>query len=100
MDQPEHKTNVPDLRRIGIHPDFWYPLAYSKNLKAGKTLAVSFAGAPIVLARSKKGEAFALEDRCAHRQVPLSEGVVCGEVLNCGYHAWTYDKTGRCINVP
>jgi renierapurpurin 18,18'-hydroxylase len=89
-----------DLRRTGIDPDFWYPVARSRNLKRGKTLAVHFAGDPIVLVRPKDGSCFALEDRCAHRQVPLHAGVVCPKGLRCGYHGWTYDATGRCVDIP
>jgi hypothetical protein len=89
-----------DLRRTGIDPDFWYPVARSRNLKRGKTLAVHFAGDPIVLVRPKDGSCFALEDRCAHRQVPLNAGVVCPKGLRCGYHGWTYDATGRCVDIP
>ncbi len=89
-----------DLRRIGIDPDFWYPLELSRNLKPGKALGVTFAGEPIVLVRPVAGDVFALEDRCAHRQVPLHLGVVRGERLLCGYHCWTYDRSGRCVNVP
>lgn len=90
----------PDLRRIGLHPDFWYPVAKSNRLKRGKTLAVQFAGAPIVLVRPANDICFALEDRCAHRQVPLHAGVVCPKGLRCGYHGWTYDASGRCVNIP
>lgn len=89
-----------DLRKSGLDPDFWYPLARTKDLKKGKSLAVSFAGEPIVLVRPEQGEVFALEDRCAHRQVPLSLGVVRGERLQCHYHCWTYDRSGACVNVP
>ncbi len=89
-----------DLRTVGAHPDYWYPAAWSNELKPGKTLAREFAGEPIVLYRGKSGTAFAIEDRCAHRQVPLHLGVVVGDTLKCGYHGWTYDCTGRCTNVP
>ena len=92
--------NTRDLRRTGLHPDFWYPLARASDLKPGKTLGVHFAGEPIVLVRPVQGEVFALEDRCAHRQVPLHLGVVKGEKLLCGYHCWAYNRTGACINVP
>jgi hypothetical protein len=27
---------APDLRRVGTHPDYWYPLAWSDELAAGK----------------------------------------------------------------
>src|SRR5262249_33175077 len=46
---------LPDLRRIGLHPDFWYPLARSTDVKAGKTHPAAFAGEPIVLARTERG---------------------------------------------
>ncbi|MBI4375043.1 MAG: aromatic ring-hydroxylating dioxygenase subunit alpha [Elusimicrobia bacterium] len=89
-----------DLRRVGLHPDFWHPLAMSGEIKRGGMLGVSFAGEPIVLCRADKGEVFALEDRCAHRQVPLRAGVLCGDAVRCGYHGWAFGKDGRCLTVP
>ena len=92
--------NIPDLRSTGLHPDFWYPLVRSNKLKPGKAVAASFAGDPIVIIRAKSGALYALEDRCAHRQVPLSAGVVQGERIRCGYHGWSYDRAGKCVEVP
>ncbi|HEX7325947.1 MAG TPA: aromatic ring-hydroxylating dioxygenase subunit alpha [Rhodanobacteraceae bacterium] len=97
---PEPQTAPQDLRRTGLDPDFWYPLARSRDLRIARPLGVSFAGEPIVLVRPAHGGVFALEDRCAHRQVPLHLGVVAGERLQCTYHCWAYDRTGHCINVP
>lgn len=93
-------SEAPDLRKVGAHPDFWYPLYRSRKLKAAKAVGVRFAGEPIVLARTASGKLLALEDRCAHRQVPLHAGVVCGERLQCGYHGWLYGDDGRCVNIP
>src|SRR5271154_3665467 len=89
-----------DLRHVGAHPDYWYPLAWSDELKPGKTLGRRFAGLPIVLYRGQSGQVFALEDRCAHRQVPLHLGVVSGNELKCHYHGWSYAPTGKCVSVP
>ncbi len=89
-----------DLRKIGTHPDHWYPIAWSRELKPDKMLARRFAGAPVVIVRSSDGLVFALEDRCAHRQVPLSAGVVKGCTVRCGYHGWAYNSAGACIDVP
>lgn len=89
-----------DLRRTGLDPDFWYPLARCRDIRPGKALGVTFGGEPIVLIRPQNGPLFALEDRCAHRQVPLHLGVVRGDRVQCGYHCWTYDRSGRCVNVP
>jgi renierapurpurin 18,18'-hydroxylase len=98
--QLANSPNAFDLRRVGAHPDYWYPLAWSHELAVGKAISRHFAGDPIVLYRSAQGRVFALEDRCAHRQVPLHLGVVCGEQLKCHYHGWTYDCSGRCVSVP
>lgn len=89
-----------DLRKVAAHPDHWYPAAWSRDLKPGNTLATSFGGEPIVLVRPAQGPVFALEDRCAHRQVPLSKGVVRDATVRCCYHGWSYDASGRCVDVP
>lgn len=89
-----------DLRRLRLDPNYWFPVARSRDVRAGKAVGRSFAGEPIVIARTQSEKVFALEDRCAHRQVPLHRGVVNGERLQCGYHCWTYDATGRCVDIP
>jgi renierapurpurin 18,18'-hydroxylase len=94
------KDATVDLRKIGAHPDHWYPVAWSREVGIGKTFATSFGGEPIVLVRPKTGNIFALEDRCAHRQIPLSKGVVGDGVIKCCYHGWGYDASGRCVDVP
>jgi phenylpropionate dioxygenase-like ring-hydroxylating dioxygenase large terminal subunit len=91
---------VTDLRRVGINPDFWFPIAVSASVVKGKTFAARFAGQRIVLYRGASGAVFALEDECAHRQVPLSMGVVEGEALRCCYHAWCYRGDGRLSQIP
>jgi len=93
-------SSGPDLRRVACNPGYWHPVAQSRKLKRNKTLAVTFAGEPIVLIRTDSGKVFALEDRCAHRQFPLSKGLVCGEEIQCGYHAWRYDAAGAITAIP
>ncbi|MGW6718727.1 Rieske 2Fe-2S domain-containing protein [Streptomyces sp. NPDC054995] len=90
----------PDLRRIGAHPDFWYPVALSRSVRKEGVAAAVFAGERIALYRARSGAVHALEDRCAHRQVPLSMGVVDGETLRCCYHAWAYRGDGRISQIP
>ncbi|MFG1808349.1 Rieske 2Fe-2S domain-containing protein [Streptomyces sp. NPDC049040] len=89
-----------DLRRVGLNPDFWHPVAVSGSVRRGKAFATAFAGQRIALYRAQSGTVHALEDRCAHRQVPLSMGVVEGEVLRCCYHAWAYRGDGRISQIP
>lgn len=97
---PSRARNQPDLRQTALDPDYWYPLCLSRQLKSVKARPFSFAGEPIVLYRTATGHAVALEDRCAHRQFPLSRGVVCGEQIQCGYHAWRYAESGKITRIP
>ena len=97
---PLRQARPVDLRRTDAHPDHWYPIAWSRELKPGAMLARKYAGEPIAVVRAKTGELFALEDRCAHRQVPLTHGVVQGCTVKCGYHGWAYNAEGHCIDVP
>ena len=77
----------------------WYVLCFSEELGA-RPLRRTLYGDPIVLFRTASGRAAALEDRCPHRNVPLSLGCVQGETLQCGYHGWTFDPQGRVQDVP
>ncbi|WP_116209409.1 aromatic ring-hydroxylating oxygenase subunit alpha [Streptomyces olivoreticuli] len=82
----------------GMDPDYWYPVEYDRGLHPGKALATSFWGHPIVVWRGRDGLLRALEDRCAHRQLRLSAGVVNGCHLTCEYHGWTYGGDGRVVH--
>lgn len=57
-------------------------------------------GVPLVLFRGEGGRAGALEDRCPHRNAPLTAGQVKQGQLECPYHGWRFDQTGRCRAVP
>ncbi|WP_329048123.1 aromatic ring-hydroxylating dioxygenase subunit alpha [Streptomyces violaceus] len=97
---PDPAAGTADLRRVGAHPDFWYPVALSRRVRSKRVVAAAFAGERIALYRGESGTVHALEDRCAHRQVPLSMGVVEGDTLRCCYHAWAYRGDGRISQIP
>jgi phenylpropionate dioxygenase-like ring-hydroxylating dioxygenase large terminal subunit len=54
----------------------------------------------VVLFRTEAGAAVALEDRCAHRWAPLSQGKLIRDQIACPYHGFRYDSRGRCTLVP
>ncbi|MCH0542464.1 aromatic ring-hydroxylating dioxygenase subunit alpha [Streptomyces sp. MUM 203J] len=97
---PGSPSGETDLRRVGANPDHWYPVALSRKVRRGRAAGAAFAGERIALYRGESGAVHALEDRCAHRQVPLSMGVVEGETLRCCYHAWAYRGDGRISQIP
>lgn len=55
---------------------------------------------PVVFFRRDDGRPVALEDRCCHRQAPLSRGKLVGNIVECGYHGLQFDTSGACIKIP
>jgi len=46
------------------------------------------------------GEFHAISNFCPHKGAPLSEGILCGHVIECGLHGWQFDvRTGKCLTV-
>jgi len=87
-------------RAAGLAPDYWYPVAFDRDIRRGQVVEVKYWGRSIALFRGDDGLLGAVEDRCAHRQLPLSKGDVTGCRLTCMYHGWSYDGTGRLVDVP
>jgi len=77
----------------------WYVAAYSEEVGEG-LLARTICGEPLVLYRTRGGEAVALADRCVHRRFPLSQSHLKDDQIICGYHGFTYDKAGVCVAAP
>jgi phenylpropionate dioxygenase-like ring-hydroxylating dioxygenase large terminal subunit len=55
---------------------------------------------PVVFFRRDDGKVVALEDRCCHRQAPLSMGKLLGNIVECGYHGLQFNDAGVCVKVP
>lgn len=77
----------------------WYVAAWEKDI-GRKLLARRILDRPVVLFRTAAGEAVALEDRCAHRFLPLSRGELTADGVTCGYHGMVYGADGRCVRIP
>jgi phenylpropionate dioxygenase-like ring-hydroxylating dioxygenase large terminal subunit len=79
--------------------DRWYVAAWSDEV-GRSPLARTLLGEDIVLYRKADGAVVALENQCAHRRLPLSQGQVVGDAIQCGYHGLVYDESGACIRIP
>jgi phenylpropionate dioxygenase-like ring-hydroxylating dioxygenase large terminal subunit len=69
--------------------NYWYPVLWSSQLGRAP-VGVTLLGDRVMLMRDR-GTAYALQDRCPHRGVPLSCGVQeFPGTVSCVYHGWTY----------
>ncbi len=88
------------VRAAGLHPDYWYPVEFDKAIKPGQSREVTFWKRSIALFRGMDGQLRAIENRCAHRQLKLTTGLVEGCNLVCNYHGWAYDGSGELVHIP
>ena len=77
----------------------WYVAAWDREVSR-VPLGRILLNEPVVLFRKEDGTAVALEDRCCHRQLPLSMGKLEGDGLRCGYHGLLFNPSGTCIEIP
>jgi phenylpropionate dioxygenase-like ring-hydroxylating dioxygenase large terminal subunit len=77
----------------------WYVGCASSELRSAP-LSRTLLGVPVVLFRGAEGKPATLLDRCAHRNIPLSEGRAVDSRIQCRYHGWQYDESGRCVKIP
>lgn len=99
---PDPNRRLPrarEVRQVGPSGNYWYAVELDKNLGKGEIKEVRFWGQSIALFRGRDGVVRAVENRCAHRQLALTTGVVEGTHITCQYHGWRYDGCGRCVSI-
>jgi len=79
--------------------NYWYCAALPHEVGT-KPLRRVICNEPVVLYRDIQGNPVALEDRCSHRQAPLSTGDVRGNNIQCVYHGFVFDDAGKCVHIP
>ena len=99
-------TRVETAFGKGFLYDLWYFAALSSDIRKGSLRRVEMLGEPVLIGRTKSGQAFALRDICPHRAAPLSAGRIVsmgseGESVECPYHGWRFRAVdGVCTSVP
>jgi len=79
----------------------WYPAFFARQLAEGECRGEVMLGERILFKRIE-GRVYAIEDRCAHRGVPLSTRPECytKNTISCWYHGFTYDvRTGALVAI-
>lgn len=87
------------VRKVGMSGNHWYAVELSRNLRRNEVKEAVFWKTSIALFRGDDGVVRAVENRCAHRQLRLSEGRVEGNFVVCQYHGWKYNGCGKCVHV-
>ena len=71
------------------------------DLKPGKALRVKVGDEAIAIVRTPSGEIKALNDKCSHGEISLSEGFIDDETIECWAHGAKFDlNTGKPLSLP
>jgi 3-phenylpropionate/trans-cinnamate dioxygenase ferredoxin subunit len=70
------------------------------ELPAQGVIGVEVEGEPIAVVRAESG-VYALRDVCSHAEIPLSEGEIYDNTLECWLHGSCFDlRTGKPTGFP
>jgi phenylpropionate dioxygenase-like ring-hydroxylating dioxygenase large terminal subunit len=78
----------------------WYVVCISDEIKRGKKRGITLFGRNIVVWRHRDGHVSALDAKCPHMGASLAVGRVIDDNVECPYHGFQYDETGRCVHTP
>ena len=77
----------------------WLDIGPASQIEPGSARTLPVLGAEeIAVFRTARGEVYALVNKCPHKQGPLSQGIVHGNVVTCPLHNWNISlKTGEAL---
>lgn len=83
------------------YPRGWFVIAVSQELSPGEVKPIRYFGRHMVLYRTEDGTPVVHDAFCPHLGAHLGHGgMVVGNSIRCPFHAWRFDETGKCIEVP
>ena len=85
-----------------IFTNNWVFAGFAHELKnSGDVLPIKIADKPILLVKNIKGKIVAYHNVCSHRCLILVDKPKnVKKIINCPYHAWSYDLDGNLLNAP
>ena len=96
----EAKNRRTKVRAAGMDPNYWYAVERDEAIANGQIVEAKFWGLSVAVYRDEDGRLHAVENRCAHRHLPLTAGIVEGRNIVCQYHGWAYNGAGELADVP
>ena len=70
------------------------------DLQPGACVRVELPDGDELVVYNVDGEFYATDNFCPHKGALLSEGTMCGHIVECGWHGWQFDvRSGECLTV-
>ncbi|XXQ32039.1 cholesterol 7-desaturase [Plasmodiophora brassicae] len=82
-------------------PNGWYKVALSEEVDVGQVIYVKCLGLDLAVFRGEDGHAGVVGAYCPHMGANVAVGGrVKGNCVECPFHLWTFDRSGKCTGVP
>ena len=78
----------------------WYAVLSSKQVKKNKLIGVTRLSEKLVFWRDDAGEVHCIYDKCCHRGASLCAGKLVGNHVECPFHGFQYDASGKVTLIP
>jgi phenylpropionate dioxygenase-like ring-hydroxylating dioxygenase large terminal subunit len=96
-----HDKHIFELERHRIFERSWQYIGRTEALMSpGDYVTATVGEVPIVAVRNERNELAGFVNVCCHRLAEVVQGSGHRGVLQCHYHAWTYDLDGRLVSAP
>ena len=95
LELPEQKD--PSMSELS---DGWHYILDSNELEKSKAVEVPNFATQIVVWRGLDGQVYALDMYCKHMGASLGCGKVDENGIRCPFHAWRWDGSGNCDDIP
>ncbi|MFO0694728.1 MAG: Rieske 2Fe-2S domain-containing protein [Polyangiales bacterium] len=83
------------------YPRGWFAVATADELEVGVVHPMRYFGLDLVGYRTSDGAPVVLEAHCPHLGAHMGKGgQVVDDCLRCPFHAWRFDASGSCVEVP
>lgn len=88
--------------RPGNYARGWHIVLFSQELQVGDVKSLHYFDRDFVIYRGESGRAAILDAHCPHLGANLATGGgrIKGDTLACPFHGWTFDPSGRCVDIP
>ena len=78
---------------------YWIPIAASSDI-GRRPVARRLLCEDLVVFRDLSGKVGIVERHCPHRRADMTVAVMEQNGIRCGYHGWTFNHQGVCIEQP
>lgn len=80
----------------------WHIVLFSQELNIGEVKPLHYFNHDFVIYRGESGKVAILDAHCPHLGANLCSdgGRLIGDNIACPFHGWTFDHSGRCVDIP